>query len=91
MFQQVRFSISFHSHLREEEIYIGTFRFLCSQAVASETGCLPEDSKLPHRYEEVSILDGKSKGVVVEHSWQQTRFASPAGNDKVKQMGAFCL
>ena len=89
-FQHVRCSILFHSHLRGEEIYIGTSRFLCSQAAAPEKGYSPEGSKPMHHYEEVSILDEKPKDAVVEHSWQRTKFASPAGNDKAKLMGEAC-
>ena len=89
--QHVFFSILFHSHLRGEEIYIGASRFLCSRAAPPETGYLLEDSKPLHRYEEVSILDEKSRDAVVEHSWQRTRFASPAGNDKAKLLGEVYL
>ena len=90
-FQHVRCPILFHPYLRGEEIYIGTFRFLCSRAAPPETGYLPEDSKPLRRYEEVSILDEKPRDAVVEHSWQRTKFASPAGNDKAKLMGEACL
>ena len=89
-FQHVRCSILFHSHLRGEEIYIGTFRFLCSRAASPETGYLLKGSKPLRRYEEVSILDERPRDAVVEHSWQRTKFASPAGNDKAKLMGEVC-
>ena len=53
-------------------------------------GYLLEDSKPLHRYEEVSISDEKPRDAVVEHSWQRTKFASPAGNDKAKLMEEVC-
>ena len=89
-FQYVRCPILFHPYLRGEEIYIGTFRFLYARVVALKTGYSPEGSKPLHRYEEASILGEKSKDAVVEHSWQRTKFASPAGNDKAKLMGEVC-